>query len=104
MPGGCFSARLELSYRKYQWKCQNIEPSDHAETIHKRQEHALVQQLLIDNAQGGRPGIRGGEAVMSQLRGERMGSLLDTPAFALATSKRVSCICEASGASGTRAT
>ena len=41
---------FESAYRKYQRQGQQVEPADHSETVHKRQEQALTLQLLIHDA------------------------------------------------------
>lgn len=78
MSGGNFTLCSKSVDRKYQRDCQDVKPADYPETVHECQEQALMQQLLIDKAQGRGTGISSCEAILDQLCGQGMGALLDS--------------------------
>lgn len=76
--GRSLSLGLESANQKDERERQNVEPADHAKTVHEGQEQTLTDPLLIDDTQRCGTGVSDGKPVIYELRDERMGALLNS--------------------------
>ena len=73
---GRASAAFELAYEKGERNHCDREPRNHPKAVHKGQKCALLQKLLVHDAERGAPGVGAGDSMLHKVAHHAKGVLL----------------------------